>query len=332
MEKIIEELKKYMNENNPTSKYSEEEYIKAATILSEFFDKLDNMRIYKENNRKLNKLERFIEIYNFVGNRVYKEQGSSHDLIGVLLTDKSVCQGFCQLMEFICKRENIPFLYKNVYTYDENDKAIGSHGNFEVIVQDNNGNKHCLHCDPTIDCPKTKEDVLSYNAFLIEDKEINSYYHTQEGEGDTGFYMDLMSNIEIYINKMDFVDEVYTLFNPKDEIIQTRYDNLRQRIIKLNEFFKFDLDLNENSTKSEIKEAYRLLKKKYEEISNGIDKNELTNAILNVCVSEKVYDDRTNVEKSVKMGIEEYNKKAEKTNKNNEKFWKKYNNQTLELV
>ena len=28
MEKIIEELKKYMNENNPTSKYSEEEYNK----------------------------------------------------------------------------------------------------------------------------------------------------------------------------------------------------------------------------------------------------------------------------------------------------------------
>ena len=33
-----------------------------------------------------------------------------------------------------------------------------------------------------------------------------------------------------------------------------------------------------------------------------------------------------------KYSEEEYNKKAEKTNKNNEKFWKKYNDQALELV
>ena len=61
------------------------------------------MVIYDDNvSRKLNNLELFVAIYEFVADRVYVEQDTSHDIIGTLITNKGVCQGYCQLMSFLC--------------------------------------------------------------------------------------------------------------------------------------------------------------------------------------------------------------------------------------
>lgn len=333
MEQLIMELKEYLNVYRPDSKYKEAEYVKAAKILSDFFDKLDNMRIYKEDNRKLNELEKFVEIYNFVSNRVYLDQESSHDLVGALLTGKSVCQGFCQLMEFICKKENIPFFYKRITTFDENNDYLGEHGNFEVIIPDSKGNRHCLHCDPTIDCPKSEDDALGYNAFLIEDKNINSYYHTQvSSENFTSFYNSLSMDIETYISKISEINEAFLLFYSKEDIINNKFLGLKNNILKLNEFFKIDFKLDENSDREQIINAYRLMKKEYEKIANRIDPNELQKAILNVCVSESVYEDTSNVEKGVREGIKTYNKRVKKTIDNNQKYWNKKMENPLSLV
>ena len=117
--------------------YTDEELSKASIQIKGFLDKLNNMRIYENSiPRKLNNLELFVAIYEFVANRVYVEQDTSHDIIGTLITNKGVCQGYCQLMSFLCESFNIPFLYKHTETFDENRNPLGSHGNFEVIVQD----------------------------------------------------------------------------------------------------------------------------------------------------------------------------------------------------
>lgn len=64
----------------------------------EFLDKLNNMVIYENDiPRNLNNLELFIAIHEFVANRVYVEQDTSHDIIGTLITNQGVCQGYCQL-------------------------------------------------------------------------------------------------------------------------------------------------------------------------------------------------------------------------------------------
>lgn len=181
-DKYLQFLKKY----GLLDKYSDEEINKAYEILMIFFTKLESMKvIYDGKERQLSQIEEFILIYDFVSNRIYKEKEDkrSQDIVGALIDGEAVCQGFTQLMEFICDIKKIPFLYKHVDALDENENWIGPHGNFQVIIRDDNNFEHCLHCDPTIDCPKSEDDILGYNAMLIATDEINNYYHTQVPSG-----------------------------------------------------------------------------------------------------------------------------------------------------
>ena len=180
-QKLLQTFNKYTGNNIP---YSDFEISQATTIVKNFIDNLNCMTIFENgNSRKLNELEIFSLIYEFVANRVYVEQDTSHDIIGTLITNMGVCQGYCQLMSFLCEQFNIPFLYKHSETFDEYENPLGSHANFEVIIHDKNGYLHCLHCDPTIDAPKDKDDMLGFNAFLIQDSNINNYYHKQIPSG-----------------------------------------------------------------------------------------------------------------------------------------------------
>ena len=229
--------------NGTNIPYTDEEMLKAAILIKSFFDKLDNMLIYEDNmSRKLNNLELFVAIYEFVADRVYVEQDTSHDIIGTLITNKGVCQGYCQLMSFLCESFNIPFLYKNSEIFDENKNPIGSHGNFEVIVQDKDGFNHCLHCDPTIDSPKNEMDILGFNAFLIHDSDINRYYHKQlpSGNGISFFYNNFLDeqSFEHSISLLSQVNPIEQMISGKteEEIVNGHFTMLKNNLVELNAF------------------------------------------------------------------------------------------------
>ncbi len=328
LEKVKERLlDTYVKYNNPNIPYTDEQLTFAATQIYNFLGKLNNMLIYENNlPRKLNNLELFAALYEFVANRIYVEQDTSHDLIGTLITNKGVCQGYCQLMSFLCETFNIPFLYKRTETYDENDIPLGSHANFEVIIQDENGFNHCLHCDPTIDSPKNEGDILGYNAFLIQDNDVNRYYHKQipVGSNISGFYNNFSSKqtFEQFISSLTQVNPIEKMTSGKtdDEIINNHFNVLKNNLIELNNFFRMNIEFN-GIEGNQLIDIYRAMYEYYTNISQPFTPEELTKAIKNVKTFEVMYERHLSYDDASLQSEKIYEQRIKKSISQHEKFW-----------
>lgn len=292
-QKLLQTFNKYTGNNIP---YSDFEISQATTIVKNFIDNLNRMTIFENgNSKKLNELEIFSLIYEFVANRVYVEQDTSHDIIGTLITNMGVCQGYCQLMSFLCEQFNIPFLYKHSETFDEYKNPLGSHANFEVIIHDKNGYLHCLHCDPTIDAPKYKDDMLGFNAFLIQDSNINNYYHKQipSGTDISSFYYNFLSpdNFDKSIKLLNQVNviEQMTTGKTEEEIIAEHYEKLRYNLINLNAFLGMNIDFK-NLSQFQLLDAYKSAYQYYKNISRPINPDEIKEAIINAKAASFILD------------------------------------------
>ena len=320
-------LKLYSNHKGFINPYSDNELHQAAELINKFLIKVNNMVVLNEGGpRKLNNLERFVAIYEFVADRVFSEQTTSHDLIGVLLTNKGVCQGYCQLMELLCEILNIPFLYKHCNSYDENEKPLESHGNFEVIIEDGNGFKHCLHCDPTIDSPKEDGDVLGFNALLIHDLEVNKYYHKQKPIGGdiSGFFNNFMSD-EMFLESIAFlskVNPIEVMFSNKseEEVINDHFIELKNNLIKLNKFFKLDINF-EVLDNSQLIEAYKAMYKYYISIACPINPEELKQAIITVKTAEIMYEKKLGYTEAQEQSRMIFEERMKKSIDSQEKYW-----------
>ena len=329
----LEKIKKkllmtYTRYNGTNIPYTDEEMLKAAILIKSFFDKLDNMLIYEDNmSRKLNNLELFVAMYEFVADRVYVEQDTSHDIIGTLITNKGVCQGYCQLMSFLCESFNIPFLYKNSEIFDENKNPIGSHGNFEVIVQDENGFYHCLHCDPTIDSPKHEADILGFNAFLIHDSDINRYYHKQilSGNGISIFYNNFLDehSFEHSISLLSQVNPIEQMTSGKteEEIINGHFTMLKNNLVELNNFFRLNIDFN-GFDNFQLIGAYRAMYEYYNSIAQPFSSDELKQAIKNVKTSEFMYQYHLSFADASMQSQQIFEQRMTKSVYQQEKYWK----------
>ena len=309
--------------------YTDEELSKVSIQIKEFLDKLNNMRIYENSiPRKLNNLELLVAIYEFVANRVYVEQDTSHDIIGTLITNKGVCQGYCQLMSFLCESFNIPFLYKHTDTFDENRNPLGSHGNFEVIVQDENGFNHCLHCDPTIDSPKSEEDILGFNAFLIKDSDINRYYHKQipSGNSISTFYNNFLSeqSFEQSIRLLTQINPIEQMISGKteEEIINGHFGILKNNLVELNKFFRLNIDFN-NLDNDQLIVAYRAMYEYYNSIAQPFAPEELMQAIKNVKTAEIMYEHNISFEDALIQSQKIFDQRMAKSIEQHEIFWDK---------
>lgn len=328
----LEKIKKkllmtYTRYNGTNIPYTDEEMLKAAILIKSFFDKLDNMLIYEDNmSRKLNNLELFVAMYEFVADRVYVEQDTSHDIIGTLITNKGVCQGYCQLMSFLCESFNIPFLYKNSEIFDENKNPIGSHGNFEVIVQDENGFYHCLHCDPTIDSLKHEADILGFNAFLIHDSDINRYYHKQilSGNGISIFYNNFLDehSFEHSISLLSQVNPIEQMTSGKteEEIINGHFNKLKNNLVELNNFFRLNIDFN-GFDNSQLIGAYRAMYEYYNSIAQPFASDELKQAIKNVKTSEFMYQYHLSFDDASIQSQRIFEQRMTKSIHQQEKYW-----------
>ena len=335
MERIeLENIKKkliatYATHSGTNIPYTDEELSKAAIQIKEFLDKLNNIIIHENNiPRKLNNLELFIAIYEFVTNRVYVEQDTSHDIIGTLITNKGVCQGYCQLMNFLCESFNIPFLYKHTDTFDENQNRLGSHGNFEVIVQDENGFNHCLHCDPTIDSPKSEEDILSFNALLIQDSDINRYYHKQipTGNSISTFYSVFLSeqSFEQSILLLTQVNPIEQMISDKteEEIINGHFAKLKNNLIELNNFFRLNIVFN-NLDNDQLIGAYRAMYEYYNSIAQPFAPEQLIQAIKNVKTAEIMYEHNISFDDASMQSQKILEQRMAKSIDQHEKYWDK---------
>ena len=327
LEKIKKELLTTYTRYSSIISYTDEELSKAAIQIKEFLDKLNNMVIYENDiPRRLNNLEEFVAIYEFVANRVYVEQDTSHDLIGTLITNQGVCQGYCQLMSFLCESFNIPFLYKKTETFDENKNPISSHANFEVIVQDENGVNHCLHCDPTIDSPKNETDTLGFNAFLIQDNDINRYYHKQISSGNSisAFYNNFLSeqSFEQSISLLTQVTSIEQMISVKteEEIINSHFTTLKNNLVELNRFFRLNIDFN-NLDNDQLIGAYRAMYEYYNSIAQPFTPKQLKQAIKNVKTAEIMYEQHTSFDDASMKSQKIFEQRMAKSIDQQKKYW-----------
>ena len=327
LEKIKKELLTTYTRYSSIISYTDEELSKAAIQIKEFLDKLNNMVIYENDiPRRLNNLEAFVAIYEFVANRVYVEQDTSHDLVGTLITNQGVCQGYCQLMSFLCESFNIPFLYKNTETFDENKNLLGSHANFEVIVQDENGVNHCLHCDPTIDSPKNETDTLGFNAFLIQDNDINRYYHKQipSGSSISAFYNNFLSeqSFEQSISLLTQVNPIEQMISEKteEEIINSHFTTLKNNLVELNRFFRLNIDFN-NLDNGQLIGAYRAMYEYYNSIAQPFTPEQLKQAIKNVKTAEIMYEQHTSFDDASMKSKKIFEQRMTKSIDQQKKYW-----------
>lgn len=301
----MKEIKGKIKEANNANLYSQEEEEIATKKIVDFLDMVKQMRVLEDNQeRPLNELEKFIAIDEFVANREYLECKKAHDIIGVCNTGKGVCEGFCKLTELLCNQLGINTVYKH-----SNNKK-GDHGNMEICLKDRNGKNHCLHYDPTIDC-LCEKDIMTYNATLIPDDNVNKYYNKQNWYADDMLFINIMEGrtpsfkpgqVELFLGKTE------------EEIEKDRIEEYRPKIIKLANFMRVDYDTN-LSTKEEILDSYEKIYNQYQENKQPIDNVEFLQALLNVQIANLSYNTNLSqeeiVEKSKKILRERIEKSIE---------------------
>ena len=283
-QKIDETL---MEEKN-RGKYTEQDIQSASKEIKEFLNKLYHLKVIeKSEERPLNQLEQFLCIYEFVSNRVYEENESSHDITGVIKTNKAVCQGFSNLLLLLCNQVGISAIYKNCVIPE-----IGEdHGNIEICLADKKGNKHCLHCDPTIDSLMDENDVLKVNATLIADNDVNLFYHTQEYY-DVGLYGDFLKDIKEKSYEISDTVKMFAELRGEnvEELQRIEDEKSRKDLIKMADFFYLEESDYKLETHSEMEETYRKLYKQYQQACSPIENIEFLGALYNVQRAQLYYD------------------------------------------
>lgn len=281
-------IKETLMEEKSRGGYTEQDIQRAIKEINGFLNKLSHLRVIeKSEERQLNQLEQFLCIYEFVSNRVYEENKTSHDITGVIKTDKAVCQGFSSLLLLLCNQVGISAMYKNC-----NIPEIGEdHGNIEICLVDKNGNKHCLHCDPTIDSLEDENDVLKINATLIADSDINLYYRTQEYY-DVGLYGNFFNDIQETSYEISDTDRMFAEIRGEDvnELQKNRDESSRERLAEMINFFYLDKSDYKVETHPEMEETYRRLYQQYKQASRPIENLEFLRALYNVQKAQLCYD------------------------------------------
>ena len=328
MKKTIEET--LIEERNESS-YTEKETQNAREEINRFLNKLKQLRVIDgDKERALNQLEQFLFIYEFVSNRVYEEAKTSHNITGVLNTNKAVCQGFCGLLQLLCDQVGISTIYKRCCipelagTIDENGNVqTGEHGDIEVCIIDENGDKHCLHCDPTIDSLEDENDVLKYNATLIADKDINLFYHTQEYYPDEGLYTNFFYGMQEKGYEITDNDRIFAEIRGEDieEFEKSKDELSRKQLKKMLDFFYLDGSDCKIDTHSEMEETYRKLYQQYKESSMPIENTEFLRALYNVQRALLDYEGELSSEQIEEKATEIVSSRIQESMKHQKQKW-----------
>lgn len=326
---------KYLNKDPRIANYSDEEIQKAVRKIRTFIERLDSFRLEENGDkRRLSQVEEFAVIYDYVANRNYVEDkekdGHAHSIVGVLNSGYSVCEGFTKLTQALCELRGIPFLYKEVITRN------GPHGNFQVIVGDSNEIKHCLHCDPTIDClfdpsldpeiePSEEKKFLTYNAFLVDTKRVDDYYKKQEPEpgspGTSLFWKiavdgqscsELKDELENISDEQMFISMM--MGQTKQDVVNSNYERIKSGFEEISKFL--GVEISTPDTNEQVLKAYQRLLERYTELNIPLNREELFSTIQRV-YSQNIPSKNINANLSERM---------DETQKNDRRYWDKEKN------
>lgn len=300
--------------------YSFEEKEFVAKYFYNMFEELSKMRIIDNGEkRELSEVEKFLFMYinitSKVKDHVDNNNATSNDIIGSILTNTAVCQGYTRIMQFICNELSIPFLYKLT------QGVSGLHGNFQVIVKDNNGVEHCLHCDSYIDAPDDENDTITFNATLISANDMNNYHNYQNPSSEFLFW-DIVHGESVekkkeQIESLGLIEELNGM--SLEEATKNHYNDLKQQIINLSSFIQ--CEIGDLETRQDILNAYQIMKSYYDKTNLSIDRDELYDMIKKIYVSYNIIIlNMSNVE-AVKNAEEKINKQIENTVAKHKEKW-----------
>ena len=275
-----------------------------------------------ENNskRELSEIEKFLFMYISVTSIIKdnKNNDTSHDIIGSILTNKAVCQGYTSIMQFVCDELSIPFLYKKTEGY------FDAHGNFQVIVRDTAGCEHCLHCDSFLDAPDDKNDTITFNATLISAGDMNNYHSYQDPSSEFLFWELAIDDIDLESKKTLLeslsIAEQFRGDSLEDSI-NNHYKSLKEQIINLNKFFNCKIGSLE--TRQDILRAYQIMKVYYSKTNISIDRDKLYDMIRQIYISYNVFILNMTIEEAKKKSEEIISKQIENTHKKRKESWVK---------
>jgi hypothetical protein len=310
-----------INSIDTNQKYSSEEKQFVANYFYNLFEELSKMNIIEDSKkRNLSEIEKFLFIYIDIASKVkdHNDNNTSHDIIGSILTNTAVCQGYTSIMQFVCEELSIPFLYKTT------EGPFGAHGNFQVIVKDKTGITHCLHCDPYLDAPDNENDTITFNATLISANDMNNYHNHQEPSSEFLFWELALNSISLEekINQLESLSIVEQFGNTNlEEAIAEHYNSLKKDIIQLNNFF--NCNIGKLETRQDILNAYQTIKEYYSQINIPISRENLYDMIEKIYISYNISILNMNNEEAVNKAKETINKQIENTDKKHKASWTK---------
>lgn len=307
------ELEKYYS-------FEEKEFV--AKYFYNLFEELSKMKIIDNGEkRELSEIEKFLFMYINITSKVkdHLDNGNdtSNDIVGSILTNTAVCQGYTRIMQFICNELSIPFLYKLT------QGASGLHGNFQVIVKDNNGIEHCLHCDSYIDAPDNENDTITFNATLISANDMNNYHNHQDPTDEFLFWNIVDGkSVEEKKKQLESLGTVELITGISlDEAVKDHYDILKKQIIDLNRFF--NCEIGSLKTRQDILRAYQIMKDYYDKTNVSIDRDELYDMVRHIYISYNVSILNMSNEEAIENAEEKINKQIENTKKKHKEKWVK---------
>ena len=237
-----------------------EQFIIARDKIEEFGKKLSKIKV---NNRPLSVGEKFVAIYSFVANRIYKqgEDNWGYDdkgWIGVLSGNKVICSGFASALKMMCDRfftkEELACFEQNSYWHDrKTENGLGGHVNNLIYINDKVYDYRAIrYCDTSWDSLNEKSRLPTFLLCMLPLDMMNRYVNAIPIWDSSLYIYDVIGNREKdnYITRHDIdfnlfieklsgqksVVEVLKLFNEKiknEQVSSSKIQEARKKAIKM---------------------------------------------------------------------------------------------------
>ena len=246
LEKALNEIGVTLSFANQHENYTLKELITADNILDAFINDL------KASN--LSPFEKFLAIYNYLTDKQYSDdeerKHASRDLIAIINGSNIVCEGYAELMQYLCTNIGIKAICQQCYVHDKD--GITNHMNNLVRIEDDKYNIHgYYYCDATWDSNKDLDQPKQYSFCLVplpDFKCINTEivlfqpfpiyyrYFGHFNELFDGFYQVLIGGNDYfdpdegyrYVYKPGFLEEEFGLY----DLMEESYDNVLKTFIE----------------------------------------------------------------------------------------------------
>lgn len=257
-----------------------EDVLVASSKIEEVVNKIQSA-VVKENgeNRPLNELEKFLWIYKFVTNRLYKDNGDVYDtraMTSILNGEEIVCAGFANLLKEMCLRVGIECHLNNCLS---NGRA---HANNVVVL-----NNVPYFCDSCFDCKKTIDTSPWINHCLIPCSDVK-YLKSDEISYCKAPFFNLKKDLKTFKQELKEIESKHELsFDEYLQFEKSEYsiygNSLRDNYFNLVPSYTADDNLK-NKACYYLREIIKLLEERSG--NNIFSTDEIETALKNMYVAQ----------------------------------------------